>query len=121
MKLKNISNSKIIGLGDISVFPGQTLDVPKGFIGNPALNLYKELGLAVITEDTEDVETTKQKKEDKGNFDKEEELRKARLASLKGISDENLAKLADELEINRAECVDTADMLKKVKVALRKK
>lgn len=51
----------------------------------------------------------------------QKKIRKNRLASLKNISDEDLAKLAEELEINPADCIDSADMLKKVRAALSKK
>ena len=49
-----------------------------------------------------------------------EALRQSRLASLEGISEEDLGKLANELGINPAECKDQADVLKKVKAALKK-
>lgn len=43
-----------------------------------------------------------------------------RLASLEGISEEALARLANELGINYAKCKDQADVLKKVRAALEK-
>lgn len=43
-----------------------------------------------------------------------------RLAALEGISEEALGKMANELGINPAECKDQADVLKKVKAALKK-
>lgn len=52
MELVNISKSKIIGIGGISVLPGMTVKVPKGFETNPALKMYKDVGLAIIVEDS---------------------------------------------------------------------
>ena len=49
-----------------------------------------------------------------------EALRQARLASLNGISEEDLGRLANEIGINPADCKDQADVLKKVKAALKK-
>lgn len=122
MQLTNISKSKIIGLGEMSILPGQTIDIPKEFEKNSAIEIYKSVGIAIVSgtptkdddkDDAKDKDSTV-KKEDK------EALRKKRLASLNGISDEDLAKLAEELEIKSSDCVDTADMLKKVRTALYK-
>lgn len=129
MELVNISKSKIIGIGGISVLPGMTVKVPKGFETNPALKMYKDVGLAIIVEDSV-VENSVVENSDiadgsTGNSivdkDDAEKIRKNRLASLKNISDEDLAKLAEELEVNPADCIDSADMLKKVRAALSKK
>lgn len=137
MELVNISKSKIIGIGGTSVFPGMTIKVPKGFETNPVLKTYKDAGMAIIVEDfvvensdnadssTENSIADKADKDDVENSiadkDDAEKIRKNRLASLKNISDEDLAKLAEELEINPADCIDSADMLKKVRAALSKK
>lgn len=134
MELVNISKSKIIGIGGISVLPGMTVKVPKGFETNPALKMYKDVGLAIIVEDSvvEDSVVENSVVENSDNADSStensivdkddaEKIRKNRLASLKNISDEDLAKLAEELEINPADCIDSADMLKKVRAALSKK
>lgn len=129
MELVNISKSKIIGIGGISVLPGMTVKVPKGFETNPALKMYKDVGLAIIVEDSV-VENSVVENSDNADSSTEnsivdkddaEKIRKNRLASLKNISDEDLAKLAEELEINPADCIDSADMLKKVRAALSKK
>lgn len=129
MELVNISKSKIIGIGGISVLPGMTVKVPKGFETNPALKMYKDVGLAIIVEDSvvenSVVENSDNADSSTGNSivdkDDAEKIRKNRLASLKNISDEDLAKLAEELEVNPADCIDSADMLKKVRAALSKK
>lgn len=135
MELVNISKSKIIGIGGTSVFPGMTIKVPKGFETNPVLKTYKDAGMAIIVEDSvvensdivkdSVVENSDNADGSTGNSivdkDDAEKIRKNRLASLKNISDEDLAKLAEELEINPADCIDSADMLKKVRAALSKK
>lgn len=135
MELVNISKSKIIGIGGTSVFPGMTIKVPKGFETNPVLKTYKDAGMAIIVEDSvvensdivkdSVVENSDNADGSTGNSivdkDDAEKIRKNRLASLKNISDEDLAKLAEELEVNPADCIDSADMLKKVRAALSKK
>ncbi len=129
MELVNISKSKIIGIGGISVLPGMTVKVPKGFETNPALKMYKDVGLAIIVEDSVVENSVVENSDNADNStensivdkDDAEKIRKNRLASLKNISDEDLAKLAEELEINPADCIDSADMLKKVRAALSKK
>lgn len=129
MELVNISKSKIIGIGGISVLPGMTVKVPKGFETNPALKMYKDVGLAIIVEDSVVENSVVENSDNADNStensivdkDDAEKIRKNRLASLKNISDEDLAKLAEELEVNPADCIDSADMLKKVRAALSKK
>lgn len=125
MKIENISN-KIIGIGEITVLPGETKEVPVAFERNPVLEVYKNAGMAKVSgkpitpkKSTEELEAEKAEAEQKAIEDAEA-LRKARLAALKGISEEDLGKMALELGINPAECMDQADVLKKVKAALKK-
>lgn len=121
--IENIS-SKIIGIGAVSVLPGERKEVPVNFEGNPILDIYVNVGHARITGTPTVTEPeVKVENEDAINEDAinaAEELRKARLASLVGISDEDLGKLANELGINPADCKDQADVFKKVKAALKK-
>ena len=84
------------------------------------------MGLAKITgkpsrpdDDIEMMEPEKEEAEKKAR-EEAEDLRQARLASLNGISEEALGRLAVELGINPADCKDQADVLKKVKAALKK-
>lgn len=86
----------------------------------------KEIGMAEIMTDPAVASATEQKanapvteKDDLDDAAAAEALRQARLASLKGITDEALGSLAVELGINPAECKDQADVLKKVKAALK--
>lgn len=125
MKIKNLSN-KVIGFGDISVLPGETETIPAAYEKNPTLEVYKAMKMAEITgkptapqKTKEEVDAEKKAAEQKAAEDAEN-LRKARLAALEGISDEDLGKMAVELGINPAECKDNEDVLKKVKAALKK-
>ena len=120
MKIENISNGKIIGIGKVTILPGETKEIPEEYETNPVLEVYKKLkmvkiiGTASVSVKT-DNEKALAKAEAIAKAAKEaENIRKERLASLNGISEENLAKLANELGINPAECKDQADVLKKV-------
>lgn len=119
MKIRNIG-SKIIGIGEETVLPGEVKEVPKAFERSPILEVYKEIGMAEIITDPviEHVAEPKMnnpvtEKDDLEDAAAAEALRQARLASLKGITDEALGSLAVELGINPAECKDQADVLKK--------
>ena len=125
MKIENIS-SKIIGIGEVTVLPGETQDVPVAFERSPILEVYKKANLAKITgKASTPSKTAKEIADEKAEAEKKaaeeaEVLRKARLDSLEGASAEDIGKLAIELGINPAECKDEADVLKKVKAALKK-
>ena len=126
MKIENISAGKIIGIGDVTVLPGETKDIPKEYESNPVLDVYKKMGVAKISgspaksaKSNKDAEAEK-KAAAKKAAEEAEALRQARLASLEGITEEALASLANELGINMAECKDNEDVLKKVKAALEK-
>lgn len=127
MRVKNVSE-KIIGIGDATVLPGETQDVPAGYENSPVLKAYRKAKLVELYKSN--TENTKQKTAEQAAKDEEEakkkaveeaeNLRLARLASLNGITEEALASLANELGINPADCKDQADVLKKVKAALKK-
>lgn len=124
MKIKNISN-KIIGIGDVTVLPGESKEVPKPYETSPILAVYKESGMAEISNPSISGKTAEQQVVEEAEKEKkiaqeEETLRQARLASLEGISPEALGTLANELGINPAECKDQTDILKKVKAVLKK-
>lgn len=123
MKIENIGG-KIIGIGEVTVLPGEMKDVPQAFEMSPILEVYKRMGVVRITGEPSAVSIIAareaKEKEAKKAAEEAEILRQSRLALLDGISEENLGKLANELGINLAECKDQADVLKKVKVALKK-
>lgn len=126
MKIENISEGKIIGIGNVTVLPGEVKDIPKAYETSPVLEVYKRCGLAKITgkasaaaKSAEEIAAEQEAAARKAK-EEAEALRQARIASLNGISEENLAKLANELGINPAECKDQADVLKRVKEALKK-
>ena len=118
-KVENISN-KVVGFGEVAVLPGETKEIPKAYEKSPVLEVYKNLGLVNVTVEADADEEPVVVTNDEDSAEQAEKLRQARLASLKGISEEDLCKLAEELEINPAECKDQADVLKKVKAALKK-
>lgn len=126
MKIENISEGKVIGIGAVTVLPGETKEIPESFERSPVLEVYKRMGLARITgkpscsdADTKAAGLEKAAAEKKAR-EEAEALRQARLASLNGISEEALGRLAVELGVNPADCKDQADVLKKVKAALKK-
>ena len=126
MKIENISNGKIIGIGDVTVLPGEPQEVPEAYETSPILEVYKKNRLAKITgkpkavEKSEAAKAAEKAAAEKKAAEDAEALRHARLAALEGISEEDLGKMANELGINPAECKDQADVLKKVKAALKK-
>ncbi len=106
IKMTNLSE-KVIGVGEVTVLPGETKEVPIAFETSPILEAYKNMGLVSLS--GKPTATTKAAAE-----------KKAKLDSLKDASDEDVAALAQELGINPAECKDLADVRKKVKAALSK-
>lgn len=133
MKIKNISN-KIIGLGTMSVLPEETQEVPIQFERHPSLQTYIDMKLFEVVEGSkqpvhiereeiiiehhnepsiERSEVTEESEDDIKN------LRKAQLAALKSMSNEDVGKLAKELGINPASCKDQADVKKKVRSILQ--
>ena len=126
IQICNTSQGKIIGIGDVTVLPGETKDIPEEYETSPILEVYKLTGMArIIGEPSKKAKTAEEVAEEKESKKKRseeeaEKLRQARLASLDGISGEGLAKLAEELGINMAECRTPANVLKKVKAALKK-
>lgn len=132
MKITNISEGKIFNVGDVTVLPGETKEVPAAYETNPTLAIYESMGIAKIigkpgkqAKDPEQAAAEKVAAEkaaaEKAAAEAEaEELRKARLATVDKLNEEELGKLANELGINPADCKDQADVLKKVKAALKK-
>lgn len=126
IKVDNISEGKVIGIGGVTILPGQNgVEIPTAYEHSPILAIYEQAGLirttgkasTAIKTDAEVKAEAKVKAE--ADAVAAEELRKARLASLNGISEESLASLANELGINPATCKDQADVMKKVKAALK--
>ena len=125
IKMTNLSE-KVIGVGEVTVLPGETKEVPIAFETSPILEVYKNLGLVSLSgKSTAATKAAAEKKaeEDKAKAEAEAKAaaeKKAKLDSLKDASDEDVAALAQELGINPAECKDLADVRKKVKAALSK-
>ena len=125
IKMINLSE-KVIGVGEATVLPGETKEVPRAFETSPILEVYKNMGLVSLSgKPTAATKAVAEKKaeEDKAKAEAEAKAtaeKKAKLDSLKDASDEDVAALAQELGINPAECKDLADVRKKVKAALSK-
>lgn len=125
IKMTNLSE-KVIGVGEVTVLPGETKEVPPAFETSPILEVYKNMGLVSLSGKTTaatKAAAEKKAEEDKAKAEAEAKAaaeKKAKLDSLKDASDEDVAALAQELGINPAECKDLADVRKKVKAALSK-
>lgn len=125
IKMTNLSE-KVIGVGEATVLPGETKEVPRAFETSPILEVYKNMGLVSLSgKPTAATKAVAEKKaeEDKAKAEAEAKAaaeKKAKLDSLKDASDEDVAALAQELGINPAECKDLADVRKKVEAALSK-
>lgn len=125
IKMTNLSE-KVIGVGEVTVLPGETKEVPIAFETSPILEVYKNMGLISLSgKSTAATKAAAEKKaeEDKAKAEAEAKAaaeKKAKLDGLKDASDEEVAVLAQELGINPAECKDLADVRKKVKAALSK-
>lgn len=125
IKMTNLSE-KVIGVGEVTVLPGETKEVPIAFETSPILEVYKNMGLVSLSgKSTAATKAAAEKKaeEDKAKAEAEAKTaaeKKAKLDGLKDASDEEVAVLAQELGINPAECKDLADVRKKVKAALSK-
>lgn len=129
MKIKNISDGKIIGIGGVTVLPGDTKEIPKTYETSPILEVYKRMRLVQIigkpsgtgmTGSEADALAHAEAAVLKKAQEDAEALRQARLASLNTMNEEELGRMANELGINPADCKDQADVLKKVRAALKK-
>lgn len=125
IKMTNLSE-KVIGVGEVTVLPGETKEVPIAFETSPILEVYKNMGLVSLSgKSTAATKAAAEKKAEEDKVKAEAEAKaaaekKAKLDGLKDASDEEVAALAQELGINPAECKDLADVRKKVKAALSK-
>ena len=129
IKMTNTSE-KVIGVGDVTILPGETKEVPSAFETSPILDVYKNLGLVTLSGKSKaaaKAEAEKKVADEAAAAKAAEEAaakveaeKKAKIDPLKDTSDEDVAALAKELGINPAECKDQADVRKKVKAALSK-
>lgn len=49
MKMENISNGKVIGIGEVTILPGEVKEIPAAYEASPILEVYKKMGFARIT------------------------------------------------------------------------
>lgn len=73
MKLENIGR-KIIGIGEVTILPGETREIPEAYQTSPILEVYKNCGMARITGDLPAFRKTE---EDLAREKEEEEKKKA--------------------------------------------
>lgn len=125
IKVKNLSN-KVIGFGEVNILPGETREIPQDYERNPAIDHYQRLGLIkcsgnpTLTEEEMNRALEEQRKvQEEAEKKAAEELKKERTAILQKGDAEEVASLAMELGINPADCKDQADVVKKVKAALK--
>lgn len=125
IKVTNLSN-KVIGFGEVTILPGEMREIPEDYERNPVVSHYEKLGLIkrsgkpTLTEEEMNKELEAQRKAQEESEKKAaEELKKERTAILQKGDAEEIASLAMELGINPADCKDQADVIKKVKAALK--
>ena len=137
LRVTNTTKGKVIGVGKEVILPGESKIIPEEFADNPVLDFYKQKGFIRTAKVSDKNAAAKKGRKAQSSGvsktatpeeasadtleaeDADEALRKARLASLKNITDEALGKLAQELGIHPADCKDIADMKKKVREALK--
>ena len=112
MYIKNITDGKVIGIGDVYVLPGETREVPASYEGSIALEVYERLGMAKITGKGKKVAKTDKPVEDPQPAIEEDE---AEEVDVDAMSDEELAEMAIKLGINPASCKDMKALRTKVK------
>lgn len=118
IKITNTS-VKVIGIGNVTVLPGETKEVPVDFQTSPILDVYKNMGLVSISGKATNTSSIKSDME-KIKSATDEADKKAKLERLESSTDEEIAALAVELGINPADCKDQKDVIKKVKAELNK-
>lgn len=116
MYIKNITDGKVIGIGDVYVLPGETREVPIAYEESIALDAYEKLGMAkVIGKAKKEVKEGKPT-EDPHKVIEDEETEGY---NVDAMSDEELAEKAIELGINPASCKDVKALRTKVKRMLK--
>lgn len=108
LKIENTSDGKIIGIGEVTVLPGEVATVPEAYEHNPILEVYKRTGMAKITGKMTSSETTPEEKA----IEKAVETATAEVSE--EMTDEEAAKEANALGLNPAEAISQADVKKKV-------
>ena len=116
MYIKNITDGKVIGIGDVYVLPGETREVPTAYEKSIALDAYEKLGMAKVIG-----KAKKEVKEEKHveNPHKVIEDEETEGYNVDAMSDEELAEKAIELGINPASCKDVKALRTKVKRMLK--
>ncbi len=61
MKIENTSNGKIIGIGEVSILPGEMKEIPEAYETSPILEVYQKQGFAKITGKPKAVQKSEEK------------------------------------------------------------
>ena len=120
VKITNTSSGKIIGIGNVTVLPGETSVIPDSYANNPSLLAYKKIGHITIKGTPDSSKKVEEKKEVVNEDNDMKELRKSQLKALGKMSADDIGKLANELGINPADCKDDEALKKAVKAELKK-
>ncbi len=90
MRVKNIGH-KIIGFGQTTVLPGETVTIPDTFNGNPTIATYEALGYITVIEDKTAAKTG----------DKTEKTAKGGKSKTAGTTDETTTETDGEAEAGK--------------------
>ena len=118
MYIKNITDGKVIGIGDVYVLPGETREVPTAYEKSIALEAYEKMGMAKIVGKPKK-EAKAGKPADESHNAIEEEETETEGYNVDTMSDEELAEKAIQLGINPASCKDVKALRTKVKRMLK--
>ncbi len=134
MKIENISDGKVIGIGGVTVLPGKSADIPDVYERSPILAVYERLGIARIKGKPSCRQKTPEELEEEQEAARKKAAMEAELAKEQALAIVNAMKpaeltLAEQAElfrlssqygVNPADCKDQADIVKKLKTVLKK-
>lgn len=121
MKLENIG-SKIIGIGEVTVLPGETKEVPKAYETSPILEVYRRCGAAKIIGMPSAVYRNARSDAEERAASKEKATSKEKVVSKeKATSKEKAAakkKTEDEKAEDEKKATDEAEALRQARLAM---
>lgn len=119
IKVENTTDGKIIGIGDVTILPGETKVIPTAFEKSPILEIYKKAGQIKVTgKPSCDEVTIEEIAVEKAVEATAEAINEEATEAV--LTDEEAAQKAMELGINPADCKTQEDVKKKVKAATKK-
>lgn len=102
MKLENIG-SKIIGIGEVTVLPGETKEVPKAYETSPILEVYRRCGTARIIGNPSVVHRNAQSDAEERAASKEKATSKEKVVSKEKATSKEKAAAKKKTEDEKAE------------------